>query len=190
MVATVKADSTSMREVAAALAGIRNGAKLAMVKALNHTATEHRRDTAAEIYRDVRLGKRYITDKLKIRKARFNRLQASVETPAQGLQLSRYGAQPLKRGGVSVHVKRSGSRRRLPGAFLVTFKNGTKGVYIRTGPGKWGSFENTELLYGPSVSQVYDMERDELMPPSMNRLMARMAYEADELLRRQRAGVL
>lgn len=186
----VTLNRTHFREVENALAGIKNGYKLAMVKALNHTAQEERKEVKDQIYRDLKLGKRFINNKLAVKKARYGSLRSSVEAPGKGLQLGRYGAKKLDRGGVSVEVKRGGGRKKLPGAFLVTYKNGTKAVYMRTGPGKWSTFEGTRELYGPSVSQAFGTEQEKLVPPAGNRLMKRMAYEADELLRRQKAGLL
>lgn len=60
--------------------------------------------------------------------------------------------------GASVKVKRSGNRKRMPGAFFLPLRRGAgklggngMGVFIRTGKGK----ADIKHLYGPSVDQIF-----------------------------------
>lgn len=180
----IRIDRTAVREIYDDLAHIKNGAPRAMSKAINHTLGVTRTEASVEIRKQVKLKAGYVKEKLKIRKATYTKLQGAIQTPTRGTLLTRYPHRKyVNKPGIGVQVKPVGGKEHMPGAFFITFKNGVTGIAIRTkyGPGL-GRSEGIKVLYGPSVSQVFTDVKDDLQAPSGNRLMERLAYEADRLL--------
>ncbi|MGM0517898.1 MAG: phage tail protein [Pseudomonadota bacterium] len=182
----IKVDQAQIKSIYDDLAHIKNGAPRAMSRAINHTLGVTRTESSKEIRKQVKLKAGYVRDKLKIRKATVSQLQGAIQTPTRGTLLTRYPHRQYKKGGIGVQVKPSGGKQKMPGAFFITFGNGVQAIAYRTksGPGL-GRSEGIKVLYGPSVSQVFTDVKDDLQAPSGNRLMQRLAYEADRLLAKQ-----
>ncbi|TFH84772.1 hypothetical protein EQG41_20660 [Billgrantia azerbaijanica] len=182
----IRIDQQAVREVYDDLAHIKNGAPRAMSRAINHTLGVTRTEASSEIRKQVKLKAGYVRDKLKIVKATTSKPMGAIRTPTRGTLLTRYPHRQYARGGIGVQVKPTGGKQRMPGAFFIRFGNGVQAIAIRTkyGPGL-GRSEGLKVLYGPSTSQVFTDVKDDLQAPSGNRLMQRLAYEADRLLKRQ-----
>ncbi|TFH84812.1 hypothetical protein EQG41_20425 [Billgrantia azerbaijanica] len=184
----VRIDEGMLRDLRRDLSHIKNGSNKAMSRAINHTLGVTRTEASTQIRKQVKLKAGYVRERLKIRKATVNKLQGAIRTPSRGVLLSRFPNRAYKRGGIGVQVKPSGGKKRMPGAFFIgPLKNsGVMAIAIRTqhGPGL-GRSGGLKITYGPSVSQVFTDVKDDLQAPSGNRLMQRLAYEADRLLKRQ-----
>jgi hypothetical protein len=182
----IKMDRAAVREVEQLLAHIKNGSNRAMANAINHTLTVTRTEAGREIRNQVKLKAAYVRERLRLSKASVAKPQGRIATPTRGILLSRFDNRAYAKGGIGVQVKPIGGKRRMPGAFYVTFANGVHAIAIRTkhGPGL-GRSEGLKVLYGPSVSQVFTDVKDDLQAPSGERLIARMEHEAARLLARQ-----
>ncbi|ADE14175.1 conserved hypothetical protein [Nitrosococcus halophilus Nc 4] len=142
-------------------------------RAINRTAREGKKFTAQKVFESVNLKKSDINKRLKVEKATRSRPEAKLTAGFRPRLLSRFGARARtqrvkhpersqgfprfgippgrKFAGVSVKVKRGGSRARLPGGFLLELKtSGAVGLAVRTGRGP----QAYKVLHGPSVHQV------------------------------------
>lgn len=182
----IRIDTHAVREIEKDLAHIKNGSNRAMSNAINHTLGVTRTEASKEIRKQVKLKAGYVRDKLTIKRATVAKPQGAIRTPARGTLLTRYPHTRYKNGDMGVQVKPTGGKKRMPGAFFIRFSNGVQGIAIRTkyGPGL-GRSEGLKVLFGPSTSQVFTDVKDDLQAPSGNRLMQRLGYEADRLLKRQ-----
>lgn len=101
------------------------------------------------------------------RRANPRSLEAAITARDRPTSLARFAAgqtpENTRKGGVRVEVKK-GSRRLLKKAFLVSLKNGNRGLAVRLKPGEQLEnkrdpavrlADNVYLLYGPSVDQVF-----------------------------------
>jgi hypothetical protein len=144
----------------------------ARVKAVNSTLNATKKFTVQAVYDDVTLKKADINKQLKVDKATQSRVNAVLTAKARPRLLARYSARiktvPVKHpnrskgfakygippgrklAGVSVKVKRHGSRKMIKG-FLIELKGShATGLAVRTGRG----MDAYEVKYGPSVYQV------------------------------------
>lgn len=182
----ITVDKQAIRRIESDLMHIKHGAPRAMSRAINHTLGVTRTEASKEIRKQVKLKAGYVRDKLTVKRATVNSLNGAIRTPTRGTLLTRYPHRAYKEGGAGVQVKPSGGKKRMPGAFFIRFANGVQAIAIRTqyGPGL-GRSEGIKVLYGPSTSQVFSDVKDDLQAPSGNRLMQRMGYEAERLLKQQ-----
>lgn len=182
----IKIDRQALRDIERDLDHIKNGSNRAMSRAINHTLGVTRTEASKEIRKQVKLKAGYVRDKLRIKRATVNSVTGAIRTPTRGTLLTRYPHRQYKKGGIGVQVKPTGGKKKMPGAFFIRFRNGVQAIAIRTeyGPGL-GRSEGLKVLYGPSTSQVFTDVKDDLQAPSGNRLMNRLGYEADRLLKRQ-----
>jgi hypothetical protein len=152
----------------------------ASVKAVNQTAREARKFTAQAVYDSVMLKKADINQRLSVNKATRSNTKAALTAHARPRLLASYGARvrtaPVKHprrskgyaqlgippgrkmAGVSVKVKRSGSRKLMRPAFLLVLRSNNIGLAVRTGRGR----DDYEIRYGPSVAQVVSWNDDEI----------------------------
>lgn len=182
----IRMDRAALREVERELAHINNGATRALSRAINHTLGVTRTEASKEIRSQVKLKAGYVRGKLKVHKASVSKPSGAISTPSRGTLLTRYPHRKYKRGGIGVQVKPSGGKKKMPGAFFIRFANGVQAIAIRTSSAAGLGTRSTglEIKYGPSVSQVFTNVKDDLQAPSGNRLMQRLAVEADRLLER------
>ena len=177
---------TQARQV---IKGTERAARVAQFRTVNRV-TKKLRTEASKLIRDqVRLKKEYVDRHLKITKT------ASLENPSSVItaryrptRLMRFGGKQLsrqarraagdpiraiapgrKQAGVSVHVSRQGSRKKMRKAFLLPLNKGNGfGVFVRTGEGR----NSVEHLYGPSVNQVFRTSMKDLEPSVRRELQA------------------
>lgn len=182
----IKIDKDDVRRIESDLMYIKNGAPRAMSRAINHTLGVTRTEASKEIRKQVKLKAGYVRDKLRVKRATVNKLNGAIQTPTRGTLLTRYPHRQYKKGDIGVQVKPTGGKKRMPGAFFIRFKNGVQAIAFRNqyGPGL-GRSEGLRIAYGPSTSQVFTDVKDDLQAPSGNRLMQRLGYEAEQLLKRQ-----
>lgn len=115
--------------------------------------------------------------------AKPSTLIGTIETPKKGRPLSKYPFTELKRGGVSVRVKPTGGRIRLPAAVVVP-ASVMRYSKIKFIAGKTPD-DRFNWLYGPSISQVWTGVRDDdlvAFAEYFNRqLLFRIDYELGRL---------
>ena len=105
---------------------------------------------------------RQIRDRWNIKAARVNKALSTV-FPRSGSELvwkvrSSYGPTPLAdfgarqtKRGVTVVIRKGGSRTLIPGAFLATMKSGHVGVFTRVGKARLPIQER----FGPKISNAF-----------------------------------
>ncbi|MDY6797676.1 MAG: phage tail protein [Pseudomonadota bacterium] len=155
--------------------------EIAQYRTVNRVASKNRTAASKHIRQQVRLPASYVNENLTVtQKATRQNPLAVISGRKRPTRLARYGAKQLtraarsaggdtlrkipsgrKQAGVSVHVRRNGSRRKHPKAFLLPLNtNGHLGMFIRFGPGK----RDIKHMYGPSVDQVFRDVREEIRP--------------------------
>lgn len=171
--------------------------------AINDTARKKRTEGKKAIREQVNLKASYVNRNLRLtRKASVRDLGATIGGRNRPTQLSRYAARRLtkkakhperskgypelnippgrKLAGVSVKVKAGGTRHKMRGAFLLPLQNTDRlGVAVRTGDEQ----DDYEILYGPSVGQVWQDVRQELAPGAEQRLSDEFIRQLNRLIR-------
>ncbi len=180
------------------LLGIKNGSDRAMTRALNATASKARTRVVKDVRADVRLTAGYVRDRVKgpaqsfKNKASFSKQEARVSTPNRPLILAHYVDNKATvelqegRGGrfipvIAVKVKTGGSKKNIEQAFYLRLKQGEQsgdkfGIFVR---------RNGRLvhLYGPSVSQVFSVENELIVPDMNEELAEQMDRQVEGILR-------
>lgn len=180
---------------------------LAAKRAINKTASKARTLGVKEIRDNVALKAKYVRDRIRIREATVEHLEATVSARKRPSLLSRYGAKQLtqkaqrakgdpsrgipagrKQAGVSVRVKSGGRRKKMRGAFLIKLKAGKVnqagaiGLAIRTGNGK----DDYEVKYGPSIDQAWRFAIPKVREGLKGVFRQNMEHELSYELRRSR----
>ena len=114
--------------------------------------------------------------------------QAIIYANRRGVLMTRYPYKVMKQG-VSVRIKKGKGRKVMKGAFVTTVNAGGKRVQViavqhrpraryRTGNLKF------DVLYGPSVSQVYETARADITPEVERYLAQQIEREIDRAWQR------
>lgn len=144
-------------------------------QATNETTQEARRRAARSMEKQINFPRGYLTGqagRLGIAKyATKGDLSAIVRGRDRPTSLARFvqGRPEVGKKGVNVAVD-PGKSVEMPGAFLIKLRNNNIGLAVRTKSGKPPSRGAKQLgkglwlLYSPSVDQVFDETRGELVP--------------------------
>ncbi len=182
----IKMDRAQVREVQERLSFIKNGGNRVVVLSINEALGKVRTRATSEIQEEYALKPRYITQRLKIIKANKGNLSGRIRTPWRGAMLTRYNHSMPKKKAPWVEVT-PGSRDNMPGAFYITFANGTKAIAFRpSGSGKYKPNWASTGLYitrGPSVSQALKKVQPELEEYAGEQVMQNLEEFADKLIR-------
>jgi hypothetical protein len=100
------------------LLGLKNSAKKVLTRAVNKTLTGIRTDAVQVVYDDLNLTKTRIRKNFSITRASFPGLLGRVRSKGYPVNLIEFGAKELKTGGVSVKIRRNGTREKLRHAFI------------------------------------------------------------------------
>jgi hypothetical protein len=140
--------------VIADLAGVSAKAMRGAIRAMNRAIASGRTAMTRDIARDTGLKVGDVKDALPIREASLARAQASFGAGLKRIPLIYFkakGPEPSRGKGRGVSYALTGSRNRIPDAFLATMTSGHRGVFKRTGPTRLPIQE----LYGPSLGHVF-----------------------------------
>jgi len=178
----IKVDEAEVQDVVSMFEFLGGNTSDAIRIAINKTAPKVRTAASSAIRGQVRLQASYVGERLKVRKATRSRLNGAISSPSRGLLLSRFSTDatiasdkvgwikpPLvPKRGIMVKVKPNG------GAKLVRGDNDTAGnkpFYIILNGGKnvgiaarLSGSKKIKVFSGPSVSQVFDTVRDDVLP--------------------------
>jgi len=170
----VSINQNQLNETQVMIKGIRlNGPKI-IARSLNATVTKGRTLSSKKIREQVNLKAAYVKSKLKLKRATWQRLQASISADSRGLILMNY-ATGTKGDDFKVKIKK-GRAKIVKNAFLtVIYAGGRKIDVIARSDPRTGKLD---VLYGPSVSQVFNTVRDDIDTELSNMLEA----EADKQL--------
>jgi hypothetical protein len=160
--------------------------------AINKTAPKIRTAASRAIREQIRLKAAYVNERLVVADPRATRrnLKASIRTPTRGLLMSRFSTDPqiadpsiswikpppVPPGGIKVKVKPTGSAKVFQGRgidgkpFYLVLKNSRAiGIAGReTGTGK------LKVFHGPSISQVFNDVRDDVLPQAAEEYQAQI----------------
>jgi len=187
----VDVDKTQLAQAISVFEFVGGNTDEALRIAINKTAPKIRTLSSVKIREQVRLSASYVRDKLTIRRATRATLSASINTPKRGLLLTKFSTDstiasdgvrwirpPLvPTGGIRVKVKPSGSTKTVsPGAgskpFYIILKDSKAlGIARRNSKAR----NDIEVLHGPSLSQVFDDVREDVMPEASAELTRQMA---------------
>jgi hypothetical protein len=160
----VSIDKNQLGETKVMLSGLKvNGPKI-LARSLNKTATYGRKRVNQEIRKKASLKLAYINGKLSIKPpATWTRLKVKISAEKRGVLMTHFTHTMLKRGGATVKIKPGAGRVKFQKAFKTTVKAGGKKVEVLAikVPGKYATgSQKFNVIYGPSVSQLFDGIRD------------------------------
>ena len=169
--------------------------------AINKAAPKIRTAASRAIREQVRLTASYVNGRLMVRRATRANLSGAITTPSRGLLLSRFSTEPgisaenvswikpppAPYGGHYVKIKPSGSAKKVgrgdPGnskPFYIVLKGShALGIARRTADGK------IDVLHGPSLSQVFNGVRNDVMPQASAEFQAQLLDAMRYLLVKQ-----
>lgn len=191
---SVQADEAQLAEAKALFEFIGGNSDDALRIALNKTAPKIRTASSSAIRGQVRLTATYVRERLEVVKATRARLSASIKTPSRGLLLSRFSTDSLiagdkvgwikpplvPTGGIKVRVKPDGPTKVVQGDaetagnkpfYMVLNKGANVGIAARLA----GDSRKVKVFSGPSLSQVFDTVRDDVLPEAGEELTRQMA---------------
>lgn len=163
----IRIDEQQLGDLRVSLSGLSlNGAKI-LSRSLNQTARRAKTRAAQEISGAYRLKSTYVKSKLAVKTANYRRLQARVTTAKRGVLLTRYPYAILKRGGVSVGIRKDSGRKKITDAFKTTVQAGSNRVEVIARPDPSGGRYSTgnrriKVLYSPSVSQLFNQFKEKI----------------------------
>lgn len=175
---------------------IKDGANLALTRALNESSNRAKTRGSQEIRKDVRLKAAYVKSKLKsakdtpANKATFSRLQSKVSADSRGLLMSKFVTTGIGETPIKSRVKASGAITEWKSAFWLKLRqgktqDGTLGVFIkRKKLGKRGG--KFKAVYAPSVSQVFNEVREEIAPEMNDYFIERLNAQMLNIIKRNR----
>lgn len=178
----VQVDQSDILAVERALVGIKNGAPKVLTRAFNKTTTGTRTDITDEVAKVLNITKKVIRERVVIKKATWANLTAYVERTGDPVPLSLFSGTRQTMKGVSVQVKRAGSRGILRHAFIATMNSGHIGVFrreVKTGAGakKWNQvqskwFGTLPRKWNPGNDSKFRLGIEELTGPRIEDIMA------------------
>lgn len=199
---SINISSSDMQAIQNMLSDVKNGAKKAVTKALNKTATTTKVQVKKRLGQEINLKASRIDQDLSIKKASYDNMSASVKAVGEPVGLINFAGKQLKQG-VRVKVYKSGTSKVLKHAFIA--KRGSKDhLFWRKYNGQrkpikpnlaYGKLpkkyrQPVERLTGPRIEDV--LAKDEILNAvnndAGNLLAENLSKEVDEVLRRHRGG--
>ena len=204
---TVKIDQSALERVRAALEGIRNGYENALVTSINQTLTTAKTQAAARIGNELNLKAARIKEDFTVKKASYSDPSGVLRATGEPVGLINFGASQTQKG-VTVKVKRSGSRSLLKHAFISTGNKSSKEhVFWRAGQDRqpvpkkfpagkiskaaWPKFGNEyrfspERLTGPRIEDIFAQAEvlDPVTIQANTLFLSNVESKIDEILRR------
>lgn len=193
-----------VKEAVAAFEFIGGNTDEAIKVAINKTVPRVKTLSSSRIREQVRLSASHVGDRLEVRKASRAKLSGSISTPSRGLLLSRFSTDPLIAGdrvgwirppevparGIRVKVKPGGAAKPVTGdpdtkgsPFYVVLNGGQNiGIAARLK----GERRKFKVFSGPSLSQVFDTVRDDVLPQASDIYRAQLLDAIRYLTLKQR----
>lgn len=182
----VKADPEDIKEAVALFEFVGGNTSDALRVAINKTGPKVRTKSSAEIRAQIRIKATYLNAKdssgkqrLSFTRATRKKLTGAISTPSRGLLLSKFSTdtritndktswilppKPPARG-IKVKVKPNGSPRSVGrSAFYMVLPKSRALAIVRRKDTLGPKGGKIDVLYGPSVSQVFNDVRDKVTP--------------------------
>jgi hypothetical protein len=156
--------------------------------AINKAGPKIKTASSRSIREQVNLKAGYVGDRLTFTKATRSNLSGAIKTPSRGLLLSRFSTDasvandsiswvrppPTPANGIYVKIKPTGGRVKVGSGgdskpfYLVLRGSRALGIARRKADGK------LDVLHGPSLSQVFNTVRNDVMPVAVQELQDQM----------------
>lgn len=171
------------------------GYKRASVRALNKTATQGRNQSSRTIRKTLNVKAGAAKKLLSVKRANTTTMTSAVRATYKKIPLIKFnGVKELKRGGVSVKVRKDRPPMRLRSAFIATMPSGHRGVFYRKGPkrvrksGRWKGQLRQPIYeaHGPTVQQVFGEKLPTIVKVTESLLFKILDHELEYELRKQR----
>lgn len=154
----ITVNPAQLAELELTFAGIKNGMKLAIVRAENKTVNTGRSRIVKRLAKEINLkqGKAdgsepgTISRYIRVRKANFDDLSASIILRREGIPLTFFNPIPNRpgiaavKGGVTVKTRKGRGREVLPGTFVARMKSGHVDIFERARTVKYGSLSKED----------------------------------------------
>jgi len=170
--------------IVADLGGLSYKAMRGAVRAMNRAIASGRTAMVREIARDTGLKAGDVRDALPIRDATIERAEAAFRAGLTRIPLIYFKAkapEPSRGKGRGVSYALTGSRNRIPNAFIATMRSGHRGVFARKATKRLPIAE----LYGPSLGHVFAKYRPLGLARTREAFDTAFAHELDRLLSKQ-----
>lgn len=188
---SVEADSDDLREARSLFEFVGGNSEDAVRVAINRTGPKVRTKASKAIRSQVRLKARFVKEKLKFKRASRKNLSGAITTPSRGLLLTRYSTDPKIGGskgqwakpppipsrGIKVKVKPTGRPKTMSNNWFYMVLKDSKalGIVRRRSSGEIAAARSKgkgggsrggkiDVAYGPSISQVFNTVRDDVLP--------------------------
>lgn len=204
----IQFDQESLREAQSLFQFIGGDAENAQRVAINKTGPKVRASASKEIRSQIRLKASYVNKRLKFKKATKGNLSARISAPSRGLLLSHFSTDsrvsgdkiswikppPTPPRGIRVKVKPKKSPQLLKGGgpgttgkpfYMVLPNSGKLAIAVRKS-GQPPGGRKVDVLHGPSLSQVFNDVRNDVMPEAQQEYTRQMADAMRYLLQKRR----
>jgi hypothetical protein len=128
---SIQINQADMAEVRRMLAGMDSIAAKVFSRGVNKTLSGVKTDASAEIRKELNAKKSGVDKGITLLQATVTKLSASVVVTGQAIPLIDFIGTSQTKTGVSVLVKKTGTRKIIPRTFVATLKSGHKGVFWR-----------------------------------------------------------
>ena len=196
---TVDVDKEHVADAVAAFEFVGGNSKSALRIAINKCSPKIKTAVSLAIRGQVNLRADYVKERLEITKATNSNLSGAIKTPSRGLLLSRFSADKViandlatwlrppavPAAGIKVKIKPKGGAKFAPGMdgnkpFYMRLNNGKNlGIAARMASGK------IHVFSGPSLSQVFNTVRNDVLPEAGAELTAQLLDAMRYLLVKQ-----
>lgn len=158
-------------------------ARIVLWRAINRAATAGKTRASVQIRRNYYIKAEDIKRRIKIRTATVNRLSAVISASGPVTPLMKFNVTPSFPNVMLVRarVKKKGSQKPIPNAFVTRVKNGHVNVFTRVGSSRYP----IRGRYGPSVPQMMGNEDviENILGRTQEVLDSRLEHELTRLLR-------
>lgn len=192
---TVEVDQAQLKDAMALFEFLGLHAEDALRIAINKTAPKVKTAAGRRIREQVRLQASYVNERLVVKKATRLKLSGSIGTPSRGLLLSRFSTDAtvasdkvgwirppaMPKRGIFVKVKPNGAAKRMGNAFYVVLNGGFLAIAAREGAAR----KPFKVFRGPSLSQVFNTVRADVLPDAGDELTKQMADAMRYLLQKR-----
>lgn len=163
MSARIEINDSDVAQVKRLLADIKNGAKKALVTAINKTVTTTKVQVKKKLGQQINLKASRINEDLSISKANYTDISGSVSAKGEPVGLINFAGKQLK-AGTKVKVYKAGTAKMLKHAFKATTK-GKEHLWWRSSgsDGRLVGRLPVERLTGPRIEDV--LAKPEIIEP-------------------------
>jgi len=181
---TAKVDDKAL---IAALIGLGKEVGPALTRSLNRAATSVKTEASRTIREELNLKAGAVSKSIHVGRASAGSPEASIRIAGKQVPLIGFIGTRQVRKGVSVKVKRSGSRKVIAHAFIATMKSGHRGVFTRDkGAGRLPisemfSIAVQQALKGANIEKLLTLARNRIRTELKSQIAYRTARRSAKL---------